>query len=81
MFRKGGEILSIYGYSRVSTSNQDYKTQIQKLEQAGAEKIFSEKYTGTKRRKKRIRRTTIYCKNGDKVLVTKLIGWLEVLLI
>ncbi|MDK4343037.1 recombinase family protein, partial [Enterococcus faecalis] len=36
MFRKGEEILSIYGYSRVSTSNQDYKTQIQKLEQAGA---------------------------------------------
>ncbi|TKN21429.1 recombinase family protein, partial [Enterococcus faecalis] len=26
--------MSIYGYSRVSTSNQDYKTQIQKLEQA-----------------------------------------------
>ena len=25
-----------------------------------------------KRRKKRIRRTTIYCKNGDKVLVTKI---------
>ena len=44
MFRKGEEILAIYGYSRVSTSNQDYKTQIQKLEKAGAEKIFSEKY-------------------------------------
>ncbi len=38
MFRKGEEILAIYGYSRVSTSNQDYKTQIQKLEKAGAEK-------------------------------------------
>lgn len=50
MFRKGEEILSIYGYSRVSTSNQDYKTQIQKLERAGAEKIFSEKYTGTKKK-------------------------------
>ena len=49
MFRKGEEILPIYGYSRVSTSNQDYKTQIQKLEKAGAEKIFSEKYTGTKK--------------------------------
>ncbi|WP_208790785.1 recombinase family protein, partial [Enterococcus faecalis] len=42
MFRKGEEILPIYGYSRVSTSNQDYKTQIQKLEKAGSEKIFSE---------------------------------------
>lgn len=45
MFRKGEEKLAIYGYSRVSTSNQDYKTQIRKLEEAGAEKIFSEKYT------------------------------------
>ncbi|MFP9184214.1 recombinase family protein, partial [Enterococcus faecalis] len=44
MSRKVDEILAIYGYSRVSTSNQDYKTQIQKLENAGAEKIFSEKY-------------------------------------
>lgn len=49
MFRKGEEKLAIYGYSRVSTSNQDYKTQIRKLEEAGAEKIFSEKYTGTKK--------------------------------
>lgn len=53
MFRKGEKILSIYGYSRVSTSNQDYKTQIQKLEQAGAEKIFSEKYTGTKKKEEK----------------------------
>ena len=72
MFRKGGEILSIYGYSRVSTSNQDYKTQIQKLEQAGAEKSSVKNIREQKRRKKRIRRTTIYCKNGDKVLVTKI---------
>ncbi|HDT8045244.1 TPA: recombinase family protein, partial [Enterococcus faecalis] len=36
MFRKGEEKLAIYGYSRVSTSNQDYKTQIRKLEEAGA---------------------------------------------
>lgn len=49
MSRKVYEILTIYGYSRVSTSNQEYKTQIQKLEKAGSEKIFSEKYTGTKK--------------------------------
>lgn len=53
MFRKGEEKLAIYGYSRVSTSNQDYKTQIQKLEQAGAEKTFSEKYTGTKKKEEK----------------------------
>jgi DNA invertase Pin-like site-specific DNA recombinase len=58
MSRKIDEILVIYGYSRVSTSDQDYKTQIQKLENAGAEKIFSEKYTEQKRRTERIRRIT-----------------------
>lgn len=43
MFRKGEGKLVIYGYSRVSTSNQDYKTQIQKLEQAKEEQLLSEK--------------------------------------
>ncbi|EGP4895210.1 recombinase family protein [Enterococcus faecium] len=65
--------MSIYGYSRVSTSNQDYKTQIQKLEQAGAEKIFSEKYTGTKKEgRKELEELLSSVKNGDKVLVTKI---------
>lgn len=50
---KGEGKLAIYGYSRVSTSNQDYKTQIRKLEEAGAEKIFSEKYTGTKKKEEK----------------------------
>lgn len=62
MFRKGEEILSIYGYSRVSTSNQDYKTQIQKLEKSGAKKYLVKNIREQKRRKKRIRRTIIYCK-------------------
>ncbi|WP_368739209.1 recombinase family protein, partial [Enterococcus faecalis] len=73
MFRKGEEILPIYGYSRVSTSNQDYKTQIQKLEKAGAEKIFSEKYTGTKKEgRKELEELLSIVKHGDKVLVTKI---------
>jgi DNA invertase Pin-like site-specific DNA recombinase len=42
--------MPIFGYTRVSTSNQDYQTQIQNLENTGAKKIFSEKYTGTKKR-------------------------------
>lgn len=33
----------------VSTSNQDYKTQIQKTRKRWCRKIFSEKYTGTKK--------------------------------
>ncbi|EMF0172764.1 recombinase family protein [Enterococcus hirae] len=73
MSRKVDEILAIYGYSRVSTSNQDYKTQIQKLENAGAEKIFSEKYTGTKKEgRKELEELLSTVKNGDKVFVTKI---------
>lgn len=65
--------MAIYGYSRVSTSNQDYKTQIRKLEEAGAEKIFSEKYTGTKKEgRKELEELLSIVKAGDKVLVTKI---------
>ncbi len=63
MFRKGEEKLAIYGYSRVSTSNQDYKTQIRKLEEAGAEKILVRNIQVQKRRKKRIRRAAFNCKS------------------
>lgn len=65
--------MTIYGYTRVSTSNQDYQTQIQKLENAGAEKIFSEKYTGTKKEgRKELANLQDTVQKGDQVLVTKI---------
>ncbi|MFS1014292.1 recombinase family protein [Enterococcus casseliflavus] len=65
--------MAIYGYSRVSTSNQDYKTQIFKLEDAGAKKIFSEKYTGTKKEgRKELEELLSIVEKGDLVLVTKI---------
>lgn len=65
--------MAIFGYTRVSTSNQDYQTQIQKLENAGAEKIFSEKYTGTKKEGRReLKNLQDTVKKGDQVLVTKI---------
>ena len=65
--------MTIYGYTRVSTSNQDYQTQIQKLENAGAEKIFSEKYTGTKKEgRKALANLQDTVQKGDQVLVTKI---------
>lgn len=73
MFRKVAQFMSIYGYSRVSTSNQDYQTQIQKLQNAGAEKIFSEKYTGTKKEgRKELSTLLASVKEGDQLLVTKI---------
>lgn len=73
MSRKCELKLTIYGYSRVSTSSQDYKTQIQKLEQAGAEKIYSEKYTGTKKEgRKELEELLSIVQKEDIVLVTKI---------
>ena len=39
-----------YGYARVSTNEQDLANQLEQLKNAGAEKIYSEKYTGTKKK-------------------------------
>ncbi|WP_221636437.1 recombinase family protein [Listeria seeligeri] len=65
--------MTIYGYSRVSTSSQDYKTQIQKLENAGAEKIYREKYTGTKKDgRKELEELLSVVEKEDVVLVTKI---------
>ena len=65
--------MTIFGYTRVSTSNQDYQTQIQKLENAGAEKIFSEKYTGTKKEgRNELINLQATIEKGDQVLVTKI---------
>ncbi|MDT2840929.1 recombinase family protein [Vagococcus carniphilus] len=73
MSRKVCKYMAIFGYTRVSTSNQDYQTQIQKLENAGAEKIFSEKYTGTKKEGRReLKNLQETVKKGDQVLVTKI---------
>ncbi|MFS0937981.1 recombinase family protein [Enterococcus casseliflavus] len=73
MSRKCERKMTIYGYSRVSTSNQDYKAQILKLEDAGAEKIFSEKYTGTKKEGRReLEELLSIVEKGDLVLVTKI---------
>ncbi|ARW23398.1 hypothetical protein S101174_02593 (plasmid) [Levilactobacillus brevis] len=36
-----------YGYARVSTPDQKLANQIKQLQDAGAEKIYQEKFTGT----------------------------------
>lgn len=48
IYAKGGVVLK-FGYARVSTNEQELASQIEYLRNAGAEKIYSEKFTGTKR--------------------------------
>lgn len=62
----------IYGYARVSTKKQDLSTQISQLKQAGAEKIFDEKWTGTSMNRPQLDKLLDIVKAGDTVLVTKL---------
>lgn len=61
-----------YGYARVSTANQDLESQIQSLEKESCDKIFSEKYTGTKTDRPKFTELLSVLKEGDTLVVTKL---------
>ncbi|MFP7306217.1 recombinase family protein [Enterococcus faecalis] len=62
----------IFGYARVSTWGQDLETQIISLEKAGCEKIYTEKYTGTKVERVEFQKLLNELTEGDTLVVTKL---------
>ena len=67
----------IYGYARVSTSKQmkngnSISDQIKALTEAGAEKVVSDDYTGTKMERPEFSRLLQSLQTGDKLIVTKL---------
>lgn len=62
----------IYGYARVSTQGQDLEAQIQQLEANGAQKIYSEKFTGTKKERPEFTQLLDELQSGDTLIVTKL---------
>ena len=62
----------IIGYARVSTSGQDLESQIEELKNKGAEKIYSEKFTGTRVDRPVFERVLKKLKKGDTLMVTKL---------
>ena len=62
----------IYGYARVSTDGQNLSVQIQTLKQAGAIRIYSEKYTGTTMVRPVFKEMICLMQPGDKLIVTKL---------
>jgi DNA invertase Pin-like site-specific DNA recombinase len=61
-----------YGYARVSTVGQDLQAQLETLEQEGCDKIFSEKFTGTKADRPQFQALLSELKAGDTLVVTKL---------
>ncbi|MCH4019921.1 MAG: recombinase family protein [Erysipelotrichaceae bacterium] len=67
----------IFGYARVSTKGQakdgnSLEEQKQKLREAGATKIFSDVFTGTKMERPEFDKLRGQLRRGDTVIVTKL---------
>lgn len=61
-----------FGYARVSTLNQDLELQLEKLKSEGCEKIYSEKFTGTKTDRPEFKKVLKELEDGDTLVVTKL---------
>lgn len=61
-----------YGYARVSTTGQDLNAQLDVLQQEGCEKVFSEKFTGTKADRPQFQALLKTLETGDALVVTKL---------
>lgn len=61
-----------YGYARVSTLNQDLQAQFQALEKEGCEKIYKDKFTGTKTDRPQFSKLLQELKPCDTLVVTKL---------
>jgi DNA invertase Pin-like site-specific DNA recombinase len=63
---------AVVGYARVSTTQQDYTSQVQRLEAAGATKIFTEKRSGLDGDREALADCLRYLREGDTLLITKL---------
>ena len=67
----------IYGYARVSTKNQakngnGLEAQCQALNAAGADVMFSDAFTGTKKDRPEFNKLCDMIRPGDTLMVTKL---------
>jgi len=73
-----GDFIMIYGYSRVSTKCQakdgnSLESQEKALREAGATKIFTDAFTGTKTDRPEFDKLIAEIKAGDTLVVTKLV--------
>lgn len=63
---------STIGYSRVSTTDQNPESQNDSLIAAGATRIFSDVFTGTKSSRPEFDKALEYLRSGDTLVVTRL---------
>jgi DNA invertase Pin-like site-specific DNA recombinase len=64
--------MATVGYARVSTNQQDHGSQLDRLGEAGADKVFSEKRSGLDGQRPELLRCIEYVREGDVLVVTKL---------
>lgn len=63
----------LVGYGRVSSSSQSLNIQLEALKEAGCEKVFAEKKTGTDAGGRQALSDALdFCREGDTLLVTRL---------
>ena len=61
----------VFGYARVSTTEQSLDSQIDALRQAGAKRIFKEKISGATKERPELTRLLDQLRDDDVVVVTK----------
>lgn len=64
--------MTIYGYARVSTKEQELESQLQALKSEGATTIYKEKFTGTSTKRPELHKVLNLLQDGDTLIVTKL---------
>lgn len=67
----GGFLSMLIGYARVSTDDQRLDAQLDALRAIGAERIFSDQISGSRRARPELDRMLDQLRNGDVVVVTK----------
>jgi len=62
----------LVGYARVSTQDQNPALQLDALEAAGCEKVFTEKASGAQRERPQLQAALEYMRDGDTLVIWKL---------
>lgn len=61
-----------FGYARVSTVDQSFELQLDALKEAGCDKIFKEKVSGSKTKRIELERLLEQLRPGDELIIWKL---------
>jgi DNA invertase Pin-like site-specific DNA recombinase len=69
---KKEEILVIYGYARVSSTDQNLATQLEQLERYGVDEIFSEKVIGVAKKREKLDQLLEKLQSGDTLVITRM---------